>query len=92
MLSFEALPKDLSEKYANAFGRAEPNFFPTLPEPVGRFTFDIFSPCTTLKAIIGPSLYKKLMYAICFSIFLIVSIFVGYYVFTTYLGVKAASL
>jgi hypothetical protein len=92
MLSFEAVPKELAEKYANGFGRSDPNFFPTLPEPVGRFSFDIFSPCATLKTIIGPSLYRKLICTIFTVIFLIVTIFVGYYVLTTYLGVKAANI
>lgn len=31
LLSFEALPKEMSEKFDNALGRSDPNFFPTLP-------------------------------------------------------------
>lgn len=85
------MPMDLCEKFENGFGRASPNFFPTLPEPVGRFTFDLFSPCATLKSIIGPDLYYKLIYTICCLLFTIIFIFVGYYVLTTYLGVKVAS-
>jgi len=90
--SFEVLPKDLAEKFDNGIGRASPNFFPTLPDPVGRFSFDLMSPCKTIKAIIGPDLCYKICYSICYLIFIVVSVFVGYYVLTTYLGVKLSSI
>lgn len=92
LMSFEAIPKDLSEKFNNAMGRADPNFFPTLPQPVGRFSFDLMSPCATLKGILGPDLCHKILYGFFCLLFLIVFVFVGYYVLTTYLGVKAATL
>ena len=88
--SFEVLPKELADKFDNGIGRAVPNFFPTLPLPVGRFSFDIFSPCKTLKAIIGPKAYYKCCYWIFYIIFMFVLVFVGYYILTTYLGVVIA--
>ena len=90
--SFEVLPKDLSEKFENAMGRASPNFYPTLPQPVGRFSFDLLSPCKTIKGIIGPDLCYKILYSICYVIFLVIFVFVGYYVLTTYMGVKLSGV
>ena len=91
-VSFQALPKIESEKLANAVGRAAPNFHPTLPDPVGRFSFNLMNPCGTIKAIIGPTLCCRILCCCFFVIFMIVLVFVGYYVLTTYLGVKAAGL
>ncbi len=82
------MPNDLVEKYENGIGRAAPNFYPTLPDPIGRFSFDLMSPCKTLKAILGPSLCYKIIYGYCYIIAIIVLVFVGYYVLTTYLGLK----
>lgn len=59
-MSFEIVPEDLLEGFANAEGRADPNFFPSLPDPSGRFTFNLFDPLGMLKEILGPSLYYKL--------------------------------
>lgn len=92
LLSFECLPKDSADQLKNNVGRQEPNFYPTLPQPVGRFSFDIFSPCETIKQIIGP----KMCYRICYCFWCIVccaiGLFFGYYIFTNYLGVKLANL
>ena len=43
MLSFELLPIDDANKQPNANGRDQPNNFPALPEPMGRFTFVRFN-------------------------------------------------
>ena len=39
MLSFELLPTEDAKKKPNGNGRDQPNNFPALPEPMGRFTF-----------------------------------------------------
>ena len=92
LMSFEVLPKENAEKLDNGFGRAEPNFYPTLPGPIGRFSFDFFSPCSMIKEIIGP----KMCYRICYCFWCItccaICIFFGYYIFTNYLGVKLATI
>lgn len=91
LLTFECLPKDLSEKFKNGIGRAEPNFFPTLPDPVGRFSFDILSPWSTIKALLGPELCYKIVCWCCVIIWIIILILVGYLVLPAYLGITIAN-
>jgi hypothetical protein len=43
-VSVEVLPQEEADKLANGFGQAEPNMYPVLPPPKGRFNFDLFSP------------------------------------------------
>lgn len=88
--SFQVMPKEESEKFVNAPGRSNPNFYPTLPQPVGRFNFNLMNPCKTLKAILGPNLCCKIICFCCLIFLLIVLIFVGYYVLTTFIGVQIA--
>lgn len=38
-LSFELVPEKDFEKKQNGYGRDNPNLYPTLPDPVGRFKF-----------------------------------------------------
>ena len=30
-MSFECIPKEIADKFENGYGRADPNFYPTLP-------------------------------------------------------------
>jgi hypothetical protein len=92
LISFEVLPKAEVAKFNNGLGRGDPNFYPTLPDPVGRFQFDLFSPLAMLKTILGPKLYRKICCYICCTLFMIIAVFVGYYVFTGYLSIKLAGL
>ena len=91
-MSFEIVPMDLVETLKNAEGRYAPNFYPTLPGPVGRFSFDLFSPLKMLKEIIGPGLYRKICCCIWCTIFMVVFAFVGYFVFTNYIALKLAGI
>ena len=91
LMSFQVLPKEMGDKFKNEFGRANPNFYPTLPDPVGRFSFDLLSPFATLKAIIGPDLCYKLIYMACLVFWMVVFVFVGYYLAITIIGVKIAN-
>ena len=59
LLGFEILPEEDAEKIEAGWGRGSPNFNPTLPDPVGRFTFDLFSPLKILKECMGPKRYRK---------------------------------
>lgn len=92
LMSFEVLPKENAENLKNGVGRAEPNFFPTLPQPVGRFSFDIFSPCETIKQIIGPKMCYRIIYLIICIILCIICVMVGYFAFTSFLGVSMANV
>lgn len=92
LLSFECMPKELTEKFENGVGRESPNFHPTLPDPVGRFVFDIFSPLQMMKTILGPKLYRKICCIFWCLIFIALLIFVGYYVVPVYFGNKIASI
>jgi hypothetical protein len=92
LLSFECMPKEMTEKFENGLGRADPNFYPTLPDPVGRFTFDIFSPLQMLKTVLGPKLYRKVCCTIFCIFFIVLLVFVGYYVIPVYFGNKIAAL
>jgi hypothetical protein len=49
LMSFEAVPHHLLEKFENGIGRESPNFHPSLPDPVGRFVFDIDKPFEDAK-------------------------------------------
>ena len=60
-VSIEVLPKALADKLNNGFGRGERNMFPVLPQPTGRFSFDLFSPWQMLKEILGPKQAKRLI-------------------------------
>lgn len=90
LMSFEAVPNHLLEKFENSTGRSDPNFHPTLPDPVGRFVFDITSPLKMIKTILGPKLYYKICCAIFCAIFLGILIAVGYYVVPNVLGNKVS--
>jgi hypothetical protein len=92
LMSFEVLPKEDADKLDNGVGRADPNFFPTLPEPVGRFHFDIFSPCETIKQIIGPKMCYKICYCFWCLVCTAICLFFGYYILTNYLGYKIATI
>jgi hypothetical protein len=92
LMSFEAVPHHLLEKFENGIGRESPNFHPSLPDPVGRFVFDITSPLKMLKTIIGPKLYYKICCAIFCTIFLGILVAVGYYVVPNVLGNKFSSI
>ena len=50
LLSFEVVPKELAEKFENADGRKDPNFYPTLPDPVGTTV-----PVVVLVQVIPPA-------------------------------------
>ena len=79
-VSVEVLPLDKSETFKNGFGRESPNMYPVLPEPTGRFKFDIFSPWKMMKEIFGPRLARQV--ACCFwCICCWLIIFVFFYLF-----------
>jgi len=50
-------------------GRDAPNINPILPEPTGRFSFDIFSPWKMMKELLGPSLARKICCVVYCTIF-----------------------
>ena len=92
LLSFEVMPKQLTEKYENSTGRSDPNFYPTLPDPVGRFSFDFFSPLAMLKLMLGPKLYYKICCLLWCLVFLFVMILVLYYMIPVYLSLKLVNI
>jgi hypothetical protein len=92
LMSFEAVPNERVEKLQNGIGRDSPNFYPTVPEPVGRFVFDLTSPLKMLKTILGPKLYYKICCAIFCCIFIAILIAVGYYVVPNVLGNKISDI
>ena len=92
LLSFEVMPKELTEKYQNAIGRENPNFYPTLPEPLGRFKFDIFSPLQMIKTVLGPKLYRKICCILWCIIFILLLVFVGYFVLPNYIGAQLSKI
>lgn len=92
LMSFEAMPKDMTSKFENGIGRDSPNFHPTLPDPVGRFAFDIFSPLAMLKMILGPKLYRRLCCFIFCTIFIAILVAVAYYVVPNVLGNKLSGI
>ena len=91
-LSFGIVPLDFTEKLADGIGRSDPNFNPTLPEPVGRFQFDILCPMKMLRDIIGPRRYRQLLCAACVSM-IVAILFAGlYYLIPTYFGSLMAKI
>lgn len=91
-LSFEIVPLEYTEKLANGIGRTDPNFYPTLPEPVGRFKFDIFSPLKMFKEIIGPRRYRQLVCSMVISLILAILSAGLYYLVPTYFGSLIAKI
>ena len=92
LMSFEVLPKENADNLKNGVGRLDPNFFPTLPQPVGRFSFDIFSPCETIKQIIGPKMCYRIIYLVICIFLCVIAVFVGYFAFTSFIGVSMANI
>lgn len=91
-LSFEVVPDSLLDKLENSEGRSSPNFYPTLPDPVGRLSFDLFSPLKLIKELLGPALYRKI--CLCYSciVYSIVFFFVGYFLLINYFALKLAGI
>ncbi|KRX05452.1 C2 domain [Pseudocohnilembus persalinus] len=89
-LSFELVPLAIAAEEQNALGRNAPNQFPFLPEPAGRFSFDILHPCDFLKEIIGPNNYRKMWIIICTVFILTFLIWFGIVFFNNYIAVWAA--
>lgn len=58
-ISVEVLPKERADTLKNGYGRESPNMYPVLPEPTGRFNFDLFNPCKMMREIMGPRLANK---------------------------------
>eukprot|EP00587_Corethron_hystrix_P000995 CAMPEP_0113313802 /NCGR_PEP_ID=MMETSP0010_2-20120614/10087_1 /TAXON_ID=216773 ORGANISM="Corethron hystrix, Strain 308" /NCGR_SAMPLE_ID=MMETSP0010_2 /ASSEMBLY_ACC=CAM_ASM_000155 /LENGTH=1130 /DNA_ID=CAMNT_0000169901 /DNA_START=32 /DNA_END=3424 /DNA_ORIENTATION=- /assembly_acc=CAM_ASM_000155 len=56
LLSIEILPKKLADKRRNGVGRAEPNIFPTLPDPPRIDLFKMLNPLYALKTVLGNDL------------------------------------
>ena len=77
-ISVEILPQKLADERANGFGRDAPNIYPVLPDPKGRFNFDIFSPWKMLKELLGPSLSRKVICWICWIICILLILLFGY--------------
>lgn len=91
-LSFQCVPKSLIEKQENIEGRDNPNFHPTLPDPVGRFSFDLFSPLQMLKEILGPGLYFKICCCLWCSILIFVFFAFGGFFFSSILASIVTSI
>lgn len=91
LVSFEVLPKELTEKFKNAEGRADPNFYPTVPEPVGRMAFDLFSPFAMIKMILGPKLYYQICCILWCILFLWTLLMILYYTIPVVIGYKIAN-
>eukprot|EP00743_Colponemidia_sp_Colp-15_P008352 GILK01009071.1.p1 GENE.GILK01009071.1~~GILK01009071.1.p1 ORF type:complete len:1605 (-),score=326.59 GILK01009071.1:77-4891(-) len=64
-MSFEILPKATADLRKNGEGRSEPNNYPVLPEPFGRFKWNFLDPLGMLKQIFGPELVNKVIMFIC---------------------------
>lgn len=93
LLSFKILTKEETESKETGYGRATPNVFPTLPEPVGRFNFNLFDPFGMLKMIIGPANCRKIGLFFLLMIVLSVCGFLGYLLIQfllSFMAVKAA--
>jgi hypothetical protein len=79
-LSFCAVTaKEAEAQYKNSNGREAPNLFPTLPDPTGRFQFDIFSPLSMIKQIIGPDVYRSICWVLAALIFIFALVGIFYY-------------
>jgi len=91
LLSFELLSQAESEKKPNALGRSQPNAFPTLPKPVGRFSFDIMHPFRFIKDIIGPDLCGVCLKVIVLLTLLLLLLIIFWYLLTSVLGTKLAN-
>jgi C2 domain len=59
-ISLEMMPEDVATQLPAGFGRGNPNQNPFLPEPEGRFKFDLFSPLKMLRELLGDNLYRKI--------------------------------
>ncbi len=68
-ISIEIVPPGAVKELDNGMGRDGPNQFPILPEPTGRFAFDLFSPWKMLKELLGPSLARKLCCCVYCALF-----------------------
>lgn len=91
-LSFEIIPEKLMEILDNAEGRSDPNFYPTLPDPVGRFTFDLFSPLKMIKELIGGKLYRRICMCCWCIVCAVIGVFVGYFLVINYIALKLAGV
>ena len=74
-ISIEILPKEASKELENGMGRDTPNQHPILPEPTGRMKFDLFSPFSMLKELLGPELACKLCLILYCSVFCVLFIY-----------------
>lgn len=80
------MPKEIAEKNENGDGRSDPNFFPTVPGPVGRFSFDICSPLQMIKDIIGPDMYRSCCCCLWSLICILITCLIGYYMIPVIMG------
>jgi hypothetical protein len=71
--------KEAEENYKNSRGREAPNLYPTLPDPTGRFQFNILSPLSMIKQIIGPDCYRTICWAMAALVFGFAFIGIFYY-------------
>jgi len=92
LISFEIMPKEVAEKFPNGIGRSDPNFHPSLPNPVGRFAFDLLSPLAMLKMILGPKLYYRIWCLIWLTLLVCVFVFIIYDMIPVLLGIKISNL
>jgi len=77
-VSVEVIPQEEADKLANGFGQENPNMFPVLPAPTGRFKFDLFSPWKMLKEMFGPTLARRILCVGCCIICCLLILFVFY--------------
>jgi len=75
-LSFELLPKRVSEQLPAGFGREAPNANPHLPEPEGRAKFSLLNPCQSLRNLLGDRLCCKLVLICLCVVCLALAIFI----------------
>merc|ERR1719506_1286632 len=67
-ISVELVPVPMDASgYTAGHGRKEPNHNPVLPKPMGRIQWSL-NPCRMLYEILGPTICKWLLCAICMSL------------------------
>jgi hypothetical protein len=82
----ELLPKDIADDLKAGKGRDQPNQNPFLPEPEGRFRFDLCSPLQMLRACCGDKTLAKLACFICCALTLTALIYFAPMVFSAWIS------
>jgi len=91
-VTFEMVMGDDIKNKDNSIGRGSPNNYPVMPDPVGRFSFDILHPLNTLRELIGPEMYRKLCMIFFCLICLVIAIAIAYFFVPSYIAVLAGKI